>query len=624
MRSQLTRYIDDRSLLSEDAGHPQEFMVKMGDGCRLATDVYLGDAGEKPRPVLLERTPYGKRSTRDSDQSRHDQPIPLPQEIAAFFVDRGYIMIRQDCRGRGSSEGEFVKYLNEGQDGADTISWITAQPWCDGRVLMNGVSYSAHVQTAAAALAPSGLAAMFMDSGGFSSAYEVGMRMGGAFELKQATWAFRHAARSPEATVDPVIASGLTALNVADWFHQTPWRRGSSPLSLAPAYEGYLLDQWAHENFDDYWAQPAIYARGSYDKFPDVPSFHISSWYDPYISSAIENFQQLGDRKSSPAYLLLGPWTHGKRCLSYAGDVDFGPASYFDGNLAPSYLDFRADWMDEVLGRSTTTVQRTAVTYFLMGGGSGKATQLGRLDHGGRWERAATWPPENAQRVTLYCSPDGGLIPEPVSQDASITYAFDPSHPVPTIGGQVTSGEPVMRGGAYDQVPSDEIFGASRPHLPLSARPDVLVFRTQPLQEQVGIAGEVTAEIFLSSSAKDTDLTIKLIDEYPPSHDFPQGFAMNLTEGIMRVRYRESYTEPELLEPHQIYRITVEAPATANLFAVGHRIRLDVSSSNFPRFDVNSNTGGTIATDRIKIVAENTVHMSDAHPTSLSLDVLSD
>ncbi|MDO2934380.1 CocE/NonD family hydrolase [Paeniglutamicibacter sulfureus] len=596
----------------------------MSDGCRLATDVYLGDAPEAPRPVLLERTPYGKRSSRDSDQSIHDQPIPLPSEIADFFVRRGYVVIRQDCRGRGNSEGEFVKYLNEGQDGVDTIAWIEAQPWCDGRVLMNGVSYSAHVQTAAAALAPSGLAAMFMDSGGFSSAYEVGMRMGGAFELKQATWAFRHAVRSPAAAGDPVLASGLAALNVADWFHQTPWRQGSSPLSLAPDYEGYLLEQWAHENFDDYWAQPAIYARDSYDKFPDVPSFHISSWYDPYIASAIENFQQLGDRKSSPAYLLLGPWTHGKRCQSYAGDVDFGPAAYFDGNLAPSYLDFRADWMDEVLGRDTSAVQRAAVTYFLMGGGRGNATAHGRLDHGGRWEHAATWPPENAQRVTLYCSPDGGLIPEPVEQETSITYAFDPNDPVPTIGGQVTSGEPVMRGGAYNQVPSDEIFGASQPHLPLSARPDVLVFRTQPLQEQVGIAGEVTAEIFLSSSAKDTDLTIKLIDEYPPSHDFPQGFAMNLTEGILRVRYRNSFTKPELMEPHRVYRVTVSAPATANLFAAGHRIRLDVSSSNFPRFDVNSNTGGTIATDRIKIVAENTVHMSDAHPTSLSLDVLPD
>lgn len=623
MRSQLTSYIDERSLLSEDAGHPQEFMVEMSDGCRLATDVYLGDVREQSQPVLLERTPYGKRSRRDSDQSIHDQPIPLPSEIADFFVRRGYIVIRQDCRGRGNSEGEFVKYLNEGQDGADTIAWIKAQPWCDGRVLMNGVSYSAHVQTAAAALAPSGLAAMFMDSGGFSSAYEVGMRMGGAFELKQATWAFRHAARSPAAAGDPVIASGLAALNVADWFHQTPWRRGSSPLSLAPDYEGYLLEQWAHENFDDYWAQPAIYARGSYDKFPDVPSFHISSWYDPYIASAIENFQQLGDRKSSPSYLLLGPWTHGKRCQSYAGDVDFGTAAYFDGNLAPSYLDFRADWMDEVLGRNTGAVQRAAVTYFLMGGGSGKATAQGRLDHGGRWEHAASWPPENAQKVTLYCSPEGTLIPEPVAQDTSITYAFDPNNPVPTIGGQVTSGEPVMRGGAYDQVPSDEIFGASQPHLPLSARPDVLVFRTQPLQEQVSIAGEVTAEIFLSSSAKDTDLTIKLIDEYPPSHDFPQGFAMNLTEGIRRVRYRNSFTEPESMEPHRVYRVTVSAPATANLFAAGHRIRLDVSSSNFPRFDVNSNTGGTIATDRIKIVAENTVHMSSDHPTSLSLHVVS-
>ncbi|WP_404287334.1 CocE/NonD family hydrolase [Glutamicibacter arilaitensis] len=624
MSSALPTSIDDASLLSETTAQLQEFMVALSDGCKLATDVYGVNQHDRPLPVVLERTPYGKRSSRDSDQSVHDQAVPQPSEIADFFVQRGYIVVRQDCRGRGRSEGDFVKYLNEGQDGADTIAWITSQPWCDGRVLMNGVSYSAHVQTAAAALSPTGLAGMFMDSGGFSSAYEVGMRMGGAFELKQATWAFRHAVRSPEAAVNPVIASGLAEVDVADWFRQTPWRKGNSPLSLTPEYENFLLEQWANEKFDDYWSQPAIYARDSYDKFPDVPSFHISSWYDPYVASATENFQQLSARKTSPAYLLLGPWIHGKRCQKYAGDVDFGPNAYFDGNLAASYLDFRADWMDEVLRSNSTADKRSRVTYFLMGGGSGRATEQGRLDHGGRWEQASTWPPENTQEISLYCSPQGQLITEPVAAETSITYSFDPNNPVPTIGGQVTSGEPVMRGGGFDQVVNDSVFAADQTPLPLSARPDVLVFRTDRLEESMSIAGEVTADIYLSSSAKDTDLTIKLIDEYPPSSDFPQGYALNLTEGIMRVRYRDSFAEPELMNPHQVYRVRVSAPATANHFAVGHRLRLDISSSNFPRFDINSNTGGSIATDRVKVVAENTVHMSADHPTAISLHLVKD
>lgn len=599
---------------------PCEVMVLMRDGSRQAADIYGPLQEDHPRPVVLERTPYGKRSVRDSDQSRHDAAVPLPHEIAAFFVDRGYIVVRQDCRGRGRSEGTFVKYLHEGPDGADTLAWIAAQPWCDGRVVMNGVSYSAHVQTAAAAESPAALAAMFMDSGGFSSAYEVGMRMGGAFELKQATWAFRHAVRSREAAEDPVLAAGLAGIDIADWFRTTPWRAGCSPLSLLPAYEQYLLEQWAQETFDDYWAQPAIYARGSYDRFPDVPSFHISSWYDPYIASAIENFTELRRRKTSPAHLLLGPWTHGKRCLTHAGDVDFGSAATFDDNLAPSYLDFRADWFDDALSGATT--DRPPVTYFVMGGGTGARTAENRLDHGGQWACATTWPPENTQQRRLFLSPDGNLLPDPVSTAGSISYDFDPADPVPTIGGQVTSGEPVMRGGAFDQVTGPDVFGASQPYLPLSARPDVLVFRTPPLTEPMTIAGGVSAQIHLSSSAPDTDLTIKLIDEYPPSPDHPGGFAMNLTEGILRLRFRNSYTDPEPMEPGQIYDVTVTAPDTANLFAPGHRIRLDVSSSNFPRFDINPNTGGPVATDRRARVAENTVHISPEHPSALCLQVL--
>lgn len=607
---------------TESPSMPEEVMLPLRDGCTLATDIYGIPKDHAPRPVIFERTPYGKRSSRDSDQSRHDAAVPLPHEIAAFFVNRGYVLVRQDCRGRGSSDGEFVKYLNEGKDGADSIAWIQAQPWCNGQVAMTGVSYSAHVQMAAAAENPPGMAAMFLDSGGFSSAYEVGMRMGGAFELKQATWAFHHAVASPEAAENPVIAAGLAETNIADWFTAMPWSRGNSPLSLLPAYEQYLFDQWMAEDFGAFWTQPAIYSRGNYDGFPDVPSLHISSWYDPYIASAIENFTELRARKSSPAYLVLGPWTHGKRCRSYAGDVDFGSQAYFDGNLAESYLDFRADWFDEVLGKQPAARTRPAVSYFLMGGGSGMPNPHGRIDHGGSWTHDSQWPPAASVPAAYFLSHDGTLSNIPETKAAAISYTFDPADPVPTIGGQVTSGEPVMSGGAYNQVTGSAVFGAKEPYLPLSARPDVLVFRTDPLAQDQTIAGAVTVDLYVSSSAPDTDFTIKLIDEYPPSVAFPNGFALNLTEGILRARFRNSFDAPELMTPGKIYKLHVSSPDTANLFAKGHRIRLDVSSSNFPRFDVNPNTGEAIASERRKIQAENTIHMSEEHPSALHLRLL--
>jgi uncharacterized protein len=616
----MTSHVDASTARGTEHHLPvEELMVTMRDGCRLATDIYGATA--VPRPVLFERTPYGKRRQRDSDQSRRDQPVPEPEQIAGFFVERGYVVVRQDCRGRGRSQGTFVKYLNEGDDGADSIAWIRAQPWCNGTVVMNGVSYSAHAQTALAAQNPPGLAAMFLDSGGFSSAYEVGTRMGGAFELKQATWAFRHAVASKEAAADPVLAEALAQTDIAEWFKSMPWRRGSSPLSVLPHYEQYLLDQWSEDAFSPYWQQPSIYSRGSYDRFPDIPSLHMSSWYDPYIRSAVENFTTLQARKVSPAHLVLGPWTHGKRCRSYAGDVDFGPNAFLDGNLSESYLQFRADWFDAVLGKPGGKIF-PIVSYFVMGGGSGRRDDAGRLMHGGHWAQDLSWPPESASLSPMYLRADGTLEASPASNPATLSYTFDPANPVPTIGGQVTSGEPVMVGGAFDQTTSSKTFGAKEPYLPLSSRPDVLVFRSAMLTDPVTVVGPVSADLYVSTDAPDTDFTIKLIDEYPPSKDYPQGFAMNLTEGILRLRFRDSFTEPSTVEPGRVYRVRVEAPDTANLFAKGHRIRLDISSSNFPRFDVNPNTGQPPALERRKHCADNSLHLSASRPSVLNVHVL--
>ncbi|MFJ7296539.1 CocE/NonD family hydrolase [Streptomyces collinus] len=596
--------------------------VPMRDGVALAADLYSAAPAPETtaRPVLLERTPYGRRAQRGSDQDRADAPLPRPEDIARHFTDAGYHVVRQDCRGRGDSEGTFVKYLGEGPDGADTIAWIRSRPWCDGRVVMTGVSYSAHCQSAAAAEGPEGLAAMFQDSGGFSSAYDAGLRMGGAFELKQVTWALRHALHSPEAAADPVLSEALLRVDVTGWFGAMPWRPGCTPLRHLPAYENYLLEQWRQDTFSDYYRTPAIYGRGSYHRFPDAPSLHLGSWYDPYVRSTIENFTALAELKQAPSYLIMGPWTHGRRCETHAGDVDFGPRSSLDGNLAPSYLDFRRRWFDRALGREAAPGDDLpAVQYFLMGGGDGRRNSAGRMRHGGTWHADTHWPPTTTAPVALYLTPDGGLsTTAPTTPAASVTYDFDPRHPVPTMGGQVTSGEPVMSGGAYDQnAPDARVHGARDPYLPLDSRPDVISLTTPPLERDVVLAGPVSARLHISTSAPDTDFTVKLIDVHPPNPDYPHGFAMNLTDGIVRCRFHRDAEHPELLTPGEVYEIEVTAPDTANLFAAGHRIRLDISSSNFPRFDVNSNTGEPEATARRTVTAANTVHMDAMHPSHL-------
>jgi uncharacterized protein len=601
----------------------RDVMVTMRDGVRLATDIYLPAAGQ-PLPVILERTPYGKATPSRSERTPAVPRAKSRAEVAAFFVAQRYAVVYQDCRGRYKSEGEFVKYLSDGHDGYDTCAWILKQPWCNGRIGTMGLSYAAHTQGALGSAGAPGVAAMFLDSGGFSNAYQGGIRQGGAFELKQATWAYNNALESPEITADPARLAALRAVDVKAWFRRMPWRRGASPVSLAPEYEDYLFEQWEHGEFDEYWKQLGIYAEGFYDQFSDAAMVHMSSWYDPYPRTATDNYIGLSRKKRGPVRLILGPWTHGDRQLTWAGDVDFGPKATLDGNLAPDFLTLRLRWFDRWLkGKRNGVDDEPRVRLFIMGGGSGRKNSAGRMEHGGDWRAEQDWPIPRTRWTPYYLSGAGRLSTEkPAGAEKFAEYRYDPHDPVPSIGGTITSGQPVMVGGAFDQREGPRFFGSSEPYRPLAERPDVLVFRTAPLEQDVEVTGPVQANLWISSDCPDTDFTVKLIDEYPPNPDYPEGFAMNLTDGILRVRYRDSWEKPSLMTPGTVYPIRIDAFPTGNLFKRGHRIRIDISSSNFPHFDANPNTGEPEAKAAGSRIATNRVYLDTTRPSHVVLPII--
>jgi len=600
----------------------RDVMVAMRDGVRLATDIYLPpEAASGPVPVLLERTPYDKRGTNHGDRTAIDPEPRAKPEIAAQFVAAGYAYVLQDCRGRFGSEGTFVKYLNEAEDGYDTLAWLIEQPWCNGKIGTLGLSYCAHVQAALATLDPPGLAAMVLDCGGFSDAYQGGVRQGGAFELKQLTWAYSQALEAAVADGDTERAAAIAAEDIGEWVRVNPWSEGHSPVAAAPDYENYVLEQWRHEVFSPFWQRRGLYWRGYYGETADVPMIHMSGWYDPYSQTAIDNFAGLRGAGRQGMKLVLGPWTHGQRSVSHAGDVEFGPEAPLDAGIAPDFVTLRRHWFDQHLrGSEPSPYLPDPVTLFVMGGGSGRRTADGRLDHGGQWRGEADWPPPAMVPTRFHFHPDRRLA-EPVPAAGVLGYDADPTRPVPTIGGAVTSGAPLMAAGAYDQRECEGLYGATQPGRALSDRADLLSFETLPLEEDVELTGPIVAHLFVSSSAVDTDFTVKVMDVYPPSADYPEGFAMNLSHGILRARYRNTFEAPQPMEPGTVYPIEVHAFPTSNLFARGHRIRVDIASSNFPHFDVNPNTDWRVA-GQAPQSARNTLHMGPEHPSHIVLPVM--
>jgi uncharacterized protein len=325
----------------------------------------------------------------------------------------------------------------------------------------------------------------------------------------------------------------------------------------------------------------------------------------------MENYVCLSRSKRSKMQLILGPWTHGDRSLSYAGEVEFGPAAPVDINLAEDFFDLRRRWFDRwIKGVANGVDEEPAVRVFVMGGGSGQRNPDGRLEHGGRWRSASEWPLPQTRWIRLYLRRDRSLTAAlPTEASAGLDYAFDPRNPAPTLGGAISSGEPIMYAGAFDQSVA-------------TGRADVLVFTTPPLDHDTEITGPITVNLWIASDAPDTDFTAKLIDVYPPNADYPHGFAMNLTEGLLRARYRDSWERPTPMAPGEVYAITIELFPVANLFRRGHRLRLDISSSNFPHFDVNPNSGEPEGSWERPRTAQNHVFTAANRPSHILLPVI--
>jgi putative CocE/NonD family hydrolase len=592
----------------------KDVMVTMRDGVRLATDIYRpaldGQPVDRPFPVLLQRTPYNKESDRMAEDGN-------------YFCQRGYVVVFQDNRGRYKSEGAFHKYTADANDGYDCVEWMAEQSWSEGTTGTFGTSYGAHTQGAMAATNPPHLSTMIVDCGAFSNAYMSSARHNGAFELRQVAWALNQAKLSKEAQESAVVACALESATQEEWLQRLPWKKGHSPLKWTPDYEDYLLEQWSRGEYDDYWKQPGMAGELFYDVWSDIPQLHMGGWYDSYTRTTCENYIGLSKIKKGPIRLLMGPWTHGQRSVSYSGDVDFGPTAALDRNLAEDWSDFRTMWFDAWLKDLDNGVRDEApVRLFIMGGGDGRMNAEGRMNHGGQWRFESDWPLARTQFTNYYLH-DGGLFsPEPPTlATPPATFRFDPENHVPTMGGNLSGGL-ICAAGAFHQQERSDFFGCKQPYLPLSSRLDILVFQTPVLDEDVEVTGPITVNLWISSSALDTDFTAKLLDVCPPNEDYPNGFEMNLTDSIMRVRYRDSWEKPEMMTPGTIYRISFPLYPNANLFKKGHRIRVDISSSNFPRFDVNPNTGDALGKELRKLVADNSVYMDPEHPSHVVLPII--
>lgn len=594
-------------------------MVPMRDGVRLAMDFYRPAKNGKPIkekfPSLLVRTPYNKVRN---------------QSDGIWFSKKGYTVCIFDIRGRFKSEGRFIKFENLDVDGYDTIEWIAKQEWSTGKVGTFGLSFRAHVQVAAATKNPPHLSAMVLTEGGYANAYLNGNRQGGAYEMSMLGWLYSRTLNSKESSENPIIKAALESMNFNDYLDpkRGQIKPGVTPFSLVPDYEKVLFDALTRSEYDDYWKEPWHSAELYYDNFSDVPTLIQTGWYDHFTLNDCMLYESLSKIKKGPIKLIIGPWTHGGSSLTYSGEVEFGPRAPLDVGLAPSYNHLRLRWFDRWLkGIENGAENDPAVRLFLMGGGSG-ARLYRFMQHGGQWINENDWPLPQTKYTNYYFYENGDLNLRPPTEEKSrTTYTYDPRDPVPTIGGprdphNMLGGKYRELEGPYDQIERPNLIGCRPPYVPLAFRNDVLVFKTPPLKQDLEVTGPIEVKLWASSTTVDTDFTAKLIDWYPPNIGYPMGFAMNLTEGIIRARYRNSWEKPELMRSGEVYEFKIYCYPTSNLFAKNHRIRVDISSSNWPRFDINPNTEDPPGRSRRFAVSDNTIYHCREYPSHIVLPMI--
>lgn len=522
------------------------------------------------------------------------------------------------------------------------IEWLADQSYCDGMIGTQGSSLRAWNQNATALLRPPHLKAMWVNQGG-SNAFMHSFRHHGTLELRWLAWLVTNSIHSQEAQADPELQAQLVrnSENMYDWFKRLPWSEGNSPLSPLPVWERHALEFYRKAEFSDYWLNPTFNFEVNRDNSADVPTVYSGAWYDSYPRGTIRNFLDLNARLSHQ-YLIMAPGVHGGPNLDnpLAGNVDMGASATIKGNLAASRMEMMREFFDHFLkGRDNGWAERPKVQYFHMGG-DGSKSDAGRLVHGGEWRADDQWPPQGLEAQDWYLHGDGSLAQTPDSSAPS-SFTFDPERPLPTIASNVSSmtqnlppfprmmrtGDPItlreslVLQGADDQVTHAGVHGADAPYGDLAARDDVLAFTTEPFTEDFDVIGSPTVEIYLSSDAPDTDIFVQVQDVYPESEVWPNGYRLNLCESIFRVRYRDSFETPEMMTPGEVVKVAFELYPTSNRFKPGHRLRVLVSSSSFPRFDVNPNTGEPIGHHTHTRKAVNSIHYDAAHPSRIILPV---
>lgn len=531
-------------------------MVPMRDGVRLQTDIYLPNS-EGRFPTLFVRDIY----TNGSNEVR--------QRYARWATANGYAFVFQSARGRYDSQGSWYPYFQEIADGDDALSWIADQSWSNGKVGMFGASYLASVQWLAAVNRNPALVAIApaMSPGNY---YRDVAYPGGAFSLlSRASWGIG------------TVGSRTNQRYPIDWVRAIE----HLPLATLDASLGFdsrhFRDWIAHPDYDNYWKPLNLEARA-----PEmaVPALNIGGWYDVFLRSTIGSFTTMREQAATETArrgqrLVIGPWVHGWNQRS-VGEVDFGAAAIIDAEA------MQLEWFDHWL-KDGPEPGSAPVRIFVMGENV--------------WRNEQEWPLARTEYKKYYLHAGGGMSPEPpAAQARSVRYRYDPADPVPTLGGNIM--RPELRG-PFDQSPLDD-------------RRDIVRFETEPFEAPTEITGPISAVLYATTSAPDTDFMAKLVVLKA------DGRSMNLVDGVIRARYRDGYEQQKLLEPGRAYRYELDLWATSYLLAPGDRLRLDVTSSNFPRLARNLNTGAPFAQTTEMVVAEQAVHVDAERPSHLVLPIV--